>query len=363
MKKLLYVVTQGEWGGAQRYIFDLATNIPKNQFSISVALGSEGSGELKTKLTENNIPVITIKNLIRNINPIKDIKTFIELFRLIKKEKPDIIHLNSSKAGILGSIAARFAKTPNIIYTAHGWVFNEPLPYFKKTLYYILEKFTANFKSKIICVSDYDRKVAIEKNIAKPEKLIAIHNGIDVKKLHFYSKAEARSILSKYIGKSIEEKTEIIGTIGNLYKTKGHTLLIKAAEQIPDKIFIIIGDGPERKNLESIISNLNLKKRVFIAGYIDDAHRFLKGFDLFILPSLKEGFPYIILEAIAAKIPIIASGVGGIPEILPESHCISPIDTKTIVKALEAVNEAPSIDMEHYTLLRMINETLTIYTI
>jgi len=152
MKKILFIVTQSEFGGAQRYIFDLATSL-KNQFQIIVAAGPPAAklwqagknptGELFKRLQSNNIQCHYIKNLKRAINPIYDLFAFFEIKRLIKKEKPHIIHLNSTKAGILGSLAApkNIRPRPKIIYTAHGWVFNEDSIWPKRKLFLFLEKY------------------------------------------------------------------------------------------------------------------------------------------------------------------------------------------------------------------------------
>ena len=122
ISKILYLVTQSEGGGAQRYIFDLAKNLPQNQYIVTVAAG--GNGELLTKFDETRVSTVTVKNLVREINPIKDLLAYFELKKLFKQQKPDIVHLNSSKAGTIGAIAAKHAGVKKIIYTVHGFVFN-----------------------------------------------------------------------------------------------------------------------------------------------------------------------------------------------------------------------------------------------
>ena len=140
MRKILYLVTQSEWGGAQKYVFDLAVNLAASQNEVVVGAG-QGDGELFKKLEAKNIKTLRLKRTVRAVNPLKDILAVYELIKVFKQEKPDIIHLNSSKMSILGSLAGRlYGKNVKIIYTVHGWVFNEPLPYLIKGLYYILEK-------------------------------------------------------------------------------------------------------------------------------------------------------------------------------------------------------------------------------
>ena len=355
-KKILYIITQSEFGGAQRYVFDLATRL-KDEFEIIVAAGPPASlgealragepagGKLFKYLQSNDIRCHYLKNLKRAINPWRDILAFFELRRLIKKEKPDIIHLNSSKAGVLGSLAAKFQASRlkfQVIYTANGWVFNEPMNRLKKEFYLWAEKWTAKYKNKIICVSEYDRQVALGRDFPA-EKLIIIHNGIDIDKLNFLDREEAKKkLLSKippsppFVKGGLEKAPPfvkgglggiLIGTIANLYPTKGIKYLIKAAGIITNRssltsnlLFIVIGEGTERPKLKALIRKHNLKNNFLLLGHIPDASQYLKAFDIFVLPSVKEGLPYVILEATACGVPIVATRVGGVPEIIEDNQ-------------------------------------------
>jgi glycosyltransferase involved in cell wall biosynthesis len=339
MKKILYIITQSEFGGAQRYVFDLATSL-NDEFEITVAAGCNLNGELFQKLNDlkrsdlSKIKTVYLKHLKRSINPWHDILAFFEIRRLIKKEKPSIVHLNSTKAGIIGSLTARncfMSRVPCcVIYTAHGWVFNEPLGRYKRKIYLWLEKFTAKYKDKIICVSEYDRKIAIKLGLPA-KKIITIYNGIDAEKLEFLSKEDARQELFNLLAESIKpsasqllnrQTTIITGTIANLYKTKGIEYLIKAADILYNSYFIrhtafiVIGDGGEKEKLKALIQRHNIQNNFFLAGSIPEARKYIKAFDVFVLPSVKEGLPYAILEAMAAGTPVVATKTGGIPEII-----------------------------------------------
>jgi len=336
MKKILFIVTQSEFGGAQRYIFDLATSL-KNQFQIIVAAGPPAAklwqagknptGELFKRLQSNNIQCHYIKNLKRAINPIYDLFAFFEIKRLIKKEKPHIIHLNSTKAGILGSLAApkNIRPRPKIIYTAHGWVFNEDSIWPKRKLFLFLEKLTSKFKHKIICVSSFDYETAI-KNKFPAEKLSVIHNGINSDNLSFLPKEEARQKLLDKINASFRLRNsnfKIIGAISNLYPTKGIKYLVETAKNIAkhpaidaNLIFLVIGEGQERINLENLIKKYNLENIFFLAGHMPNAFQYITAFDVFVMSSTKEGLPYAILEAMAGGAPIVAASAGGIPEAI-----------------------------------------------
>ena len=337
-KKILFIVTQSEFGGAQRYIFEIVSNLDKQKYEILVAAG-EGDGELFKKILNTrhkieNTPTRTVKLkwLKRTPYPLRLIFSISEIFNLLKRERPDILFLCSTTAGLLGSVSGYLYKTLTkhkiqIIYRIGGWSFNDPRPSFVNTLLLWLEKLTAPLKDKIIVNSEFDKEIAIKNRICHPEKLIKIYNGIAPEKLEFLLKEEAKKFLFKDNAKyQIQDTKYLIGCIANFYKTKGLEYLIKAANilntgfkfQVSDFKILVIGDGKERENLESLIKEYNLNDKVFLMGRIPNAHKYLKAFDMLVLPSLKEGFPWIILEAMASETPIIATKVGAVPEIIKD---------------------------------------------
>jgi len=379
-QKILYLITQSEWGGAQKYIYDLSTNLDKDKYDILVCAG-EGNDELFNRLKIQEVNYLKLEFLKRAISIKYDFKALFELVKLFKKEKPNIIHLNSSKTSILGSIAAEIYNLlrrdkVKAIYTVHGWVFNEPLSPLKQRMYFYLEKWTSRFKNKIICVSEIDRQIAIATNIAKEEKLVTIHNGIDLKNLKFLNEKLAKQILLQNIKR--DGKFTIIGTIANLYKTKGLNYFVQACASLVknnnELLFLVIGDGSERENLENLIKQYNLEKYFYLTGKIDHAHTLLKGFDIFVLSSVKEGWPYTILEALAAEVPIIATKVGGIPEIIKDSKngiLIKPGSYKNIAYAIQEIINNPILKKDFkknaltsvlkYNLEDFLNNTYSIY--
>lgn len=367
ISKILYLVTQSEWGGAQRYIFDLAKNLPQDKYVVTVVAG--GQGELLTKFDETRVSTVTVKNLVREINPIKDLLAYLELKKLFKQQKPDIVHLNSSKAGTIGAMAAKHAGVKKIIYTVHGFVFNEPLPAWKKQFYLMAEKISAKYKDKLICVSEFDKKEGIKNKVAKEGKFITIHNGIE--KINFIDKQSARSALN------LPQDKIIVGTIANYYPTKGLNYLIEAAKIIISKnnnvIFKLIGAGQLESKLKSQIHKLGLENNV-VLGEKTNAYKYLEAFDVFTLSSVKEGLPYTIIEAMQAGLPIVTTSVGGIPEMINNKNGIlvesknSQALAENILKLIENKNLAnqlgsqAKIDAENkFNLNKMVNETERVY--
>ncbi len=299
--KLCQIITQTHFGGAQKYICDIVNNLDEN-FDITIAYGEGFKKELEEHITNTGVKLIKLKYLKRNINIFYDKLALLELFFFFRKNKFDVIPLHSSKAGFIASMAGKLANIKKIIYTAHGWVFKEDLSKAKKTFYLFLEKFSARFKTKIICVSKQDYDLAISYKICKQEKLELIYNGLD--KINYLDKETARKILFEKF-QIADTGQKLIGTIANFYKNKGLRYLIKSANILNQKfdnlIFFIIGDGLERQNLESLIKQYKLQN-FFLTGYIkEEANTLLKGFDIFTLSSIKEGLPYTLLEALNAS--------------------------------------------------------------
>ncbi len=323
-KKILFVITKSNWGGAQRYVYDLATALPRDQFEISVAFGHEGL--LARRLQEGGITTFPIKALQRDVSVLNDLRSFFELFRLFRTERPDVVHLNSSKAGGLGALAARLAGVQRIIFTAHGWPFWEQRNPLSRGLIYFFSWLTALLSHKVIVVSNYDLSVA-KKMPFIGHKTIRIYNGIDLH-MPFDSGEIIRSVFP--VG------ARITGTIGELTRNKNQISLIEQARRDSNMHVAIVGDGEDRRHLMQKIAEYGLNDRVKLAGF-QWASEVLRGFDVFALPSLKEGLPYVLLEAKVAGLPIVANRVGGVGEIL---------DAK---------------DMSEFSLERMAQKTTALY--
>ena len=295
--KIIYLITQTDPGGAQKYILNLASNLDKDKFTVEVAVG-EGKEEAWMKnLKKQNIKVWRLKHVVRNLKPIHDFLSGWELYSLYKKTKPDIIHLNSSKVGATGAVMGWiYKKIKNrnlkIFYTVHGLVLNEPLPTWQKIYYKISEKISGWCEDKIICVSEFDKQACLKNKIVSEKKLITIHNGIDLSNLNFLTKQEAKE--------KLKITNQTIGTIANLYETKGFIYLIRAAKILIDKYkdlnFIVIGQGTLKKKLQTTIQKLNLENNFFLIGYKNNAQQYLPAFDIFVYHLLKKVYHILQLR-------------------------------------------------------------------
>lgn len=334
--KILYIITKSVWAGAGKYVYDLATGLPQTMFRSIVAAG--GQGELAQKIKEAGIPYFEIKSFQRNINILKEFIAFFEILSLLYRTKPNIVHVSSAKAGGIAGAAIfiyKIRKPARAIFTIHGWTFNEPRPKWQIFLIKFFSKLTCLFYDKIICVSEYDYQIGLKNKIAPAKKLIAIHNGIKPEEYNFSERTE---------------KEFTVGTIGEAVKNKGHEYLREAEKNFPGIKFNIISNMP-------------------------DAARYLKNFDIFVLPSLKEGLPYVLLEAGLAEIPIIATNVGGVPEIIQNEKTgllINPANPEEITDAIKKLIENQNLRttlsqnahqkiLQEFSFEKMLQRTLATY--
>ncbi len=356
-KKVLYVITKSVWGGAQRYVYDLATNLPKEDFEVLVITG--GSGPLVERLNRVGIRTETLpilqerRRIFEVIFSFMNIRALLALFNIYRKERPDIIHLNSSKIGGLGALAANFYKLScfvlrescivKTVFTVHGWPFKEDRFILSKITIWFLSWLSSLFQDKIILINTADYETA--RRFVPERKLVFIHNG--VAEIDFLARREARAFFAKKIERPAASDTILVGTVAELTKNKGLDYLIESALDLRSNFLIlIIGGGEDKKRLEARIKDRELSGKVFLLDFLPDAARYFKGFDVFVLPSLKEGLPYTVMEAMAAGLPIVATKVGGIPDLI-ENHkngfLVAPKNPQTLVEALERLILEPRL--------------------
>ena len=343
--KILYIITKSNWGGAQKHVFDLATAMKAKGHEVKVALGGEGI--LKTKLEAAGIFTYSIATLGRDISVNKDAGSFKEIFSIIKNQKPDVLHLHSPKAAGMGALAGRLLRIKNIVMTVHGFTFNEDRPIHQRLAIRFFSWLTAMLCHKTIVISKREYDQAIRFPFIK-DKAILIPLGLRPTAL--MSVDGAKQFMGKLIGMDaaeFEKKIAII-TIAELHPNKGLSNLIEAmaivVEKHPQALCILIGDGQEMAALQSLIKEKKLERQVFLVGNVDEASQYLKAFNLFVLPSIKEGLPYTLLEAGAASLGVVATTVGGIPELVLDMKSgilVQPKNARELAHAISFMIEHP----------------------
>lgn len=372
-KKVLFLITKSSWGGAQRYVFDLATGLDQTKFEAVVALG--GIGELASRLEDNGIRVIRLDSLQRDFSIKKEWSFVKELFLIIRAEKPQILHVNSSKSGGLGTLLGRLLLVPRVVFTAHGWAFNEDRPWQQKQVIKFLHWVTVMLSHRTIVVSEALLKQLNWVGVEGKAKLLYPGRNIGV----MYEKKDAREKIIDLLPQLKTSSGDIwLGNIAELHPIKRQKSLILSMfilrETNPGVKMFIIGDGSEKENLQNLINSLCLENQVFLVGAISEAARLLKAFDIFIFPSKSEAYGYAAHEAGLAGVPVVATAVGGLPEIITdqESGLLVPSDNDSALTEaiLQMINRKDLRDqyalalkekMSERSLDKMIRGTESLY--
>ena len=323
--KILYLITKSNWGGAQKYVYDLAVSFHSKGNDVCVASG--GSGELIEQLKEAGIHTHMFPSLVRDIKLVSEIKSFINIFFFIKNQKPDILHLNSSKASGIGSFCGRLLGIKHIVVTMHGAPFREDRSWIIKKIIYFFTWLTCLFAHTVITVSKQDERDIGDMWFVK-KKVVTIYNGI------VFGKPPED-------GREKTRETHIV-TIGDLTNNKGYMYGLQAIAILVKKGFplryFIEGEGEDRKKIEDFIVKNELENVVTLLGRTLTTSERLHDFDIFLLPSIKEGLPYVLLEAGRAMLPVVSTTTGGIPEIVRHEETgllVHPKDVDRLAREIE----------------------------
>lgn len=372
-KKIIYLITKSNWGGAQRYVYDLATNLDLTKWEPVVALG--GDGELTTKLEEAGIRIISLNALQRDISISKELSFANELWQILKVEKPDILHVNSSKAGGVGCLLGRLASVPRVIFSAHGWAFNEDRPWWQRLVVKTLHWVTVLLSHKTIAVSSGMK--AQLRWLGAQSKMTVINPGRTI--TAFLEREDARTKITNVCPALLPFQSDPwLMIIAELHPIKQHQIMIKAmqtlTQQHPELRLVCIGDGSEHSALLQSINAASLQDNIFLVGSIHEAALYLKAADLFVLPSRSESYGYVLHEAALAQVPTVASNVGGIPDIIEDSTTGTLVPASDVRGFSEAITNylthperaaqhasAAYAKLQKRTIEHMVTQTTTLY--
>lgn len=352
--KVLHIITRFDKGGSAQNTFLTLLEQKKQNFQPCLVSGLSLESEMKyeeikaqeidiQRLESEDIKFIQCPSLVRKINILKDIKAFFDLWRIIKKNNPLIVHTHTSKAGLLGRLAAKLAGIPIIVHTPHGHVFFSYFGPFKTNIFILLEKLASRITDKIVTLANREKEDHIVFKIAKEDKFVVIHSGIELnefKELDFIEKLN----LKKELG--IPENNLIAGTVGRLEPVKGPEFLIEAAKytvsNYPETIFILTGDGYLKQSLEKKAFDLGIKKNISFLGWRNDIAKIISLYDVFVLTSLNEGMGRVLVEAMTLGKPIVASNIGGIPDLVTHGKngfLVPPKNSEQFAKYIQILFE------------------------
>ncbi|MCE9585347.1 glycosyltransferase family 4 protein [Candidatus Nomurabacteria bacterium] len=359
--RILFLITKSTEGGAQTHIFQLCRALKKEGHDVAVMSSPGGWLEFAIKdLGGIFISNDYFKNSYSFLNFLKSKKI---ILNTVDSFDPDIVSCHSGIAGIFGRLSI-LNKKPTI-FTAHGWSFGQGSPFLQKIITYPSELLASHFCKKIICVSKYDLNLAIKLKVAPLYKLINIHNGAEIPSEKPLIRESLKSIIF----------------VGRLSNQKKPELLLNALNILPKDIInniivYIVGDGPNYDKLNSLVIQNDLNEKVIFMGALSrlEILSFLEKNDLFILPTKQEGLPRSILEAISKGLPVIASDVGGVSEIVTSDigFLLKKNTAQELAEYIEYLYKNPNIltcmsqnaflrAKNNFSLEKMIQETIQIY--
>ncbi|NPV26682.1 MAG: glycosyltransferase family 4 protein [Firmicutes bacterium] len=317
-RKVLQVITLSEVGGAQKVVYEIAKGLC-DEFEMSVACSP--GGELINWLTElyPKVKVYPIPRLRREIEPINDLAALMQLYRLMARERFDVVHCHSSKAGVLGRLAASMFRQAKVIYTVHGWGANAPGATTRQRAVAQIESAMSRLTDYMVYVCQADQVRARELGIVPRRSERVIYNGIQ-------EFVPVRGKLRTELG--LDEQETIIGTVSRLAPPKDVMMFLRVAKAVRDKMgaapwparFVVVGDGSMRREGEEFVNSTKLDNIVSFLGNRHDVNEIIGDFDIFALFSRWEGLPISILEAMMAGKPVVASNVGGIRELIVDGE-------------------------------------------
>ena len=336
---IVLIITRLDRGGSAELTLQLAAGLIKRGYRVTLISGktSEAAWDPQQYAQQNGFRLIFINDLIRAVQPIRDLKSLWKLYRLLSRLHPDIVHTNSSKAGIIGRLAARLTGVAHIIHSPHGHIFYGYYSPLVSRIFILMERLVAHSTDKILNLTEFGRRDHIRAKIARPEKFVVSYCGIDLEPFRNISRLQRAN------------HSLTVCWVGRLVPIKNVQLLLRAAAHLEKRgihlHYQIIGDGEQRSEAEQLARSLHLSGIAFL-GYREDIPDLLSAADIFVLTSLNEGFGRVIVEAMACGLPIIATRVGGVPELIHNGYngyLIQAGEAAELAEALEKLARQPSV--------------------
>jgi glycosyltransferase involved in cell wall biosynthesis len=359
--KIAYVITRADAvGGASIHVRDLAQAMLERGHQAVVLVG--GLGPVTDQLASAGVPFRSLENLQRSIHPVRDFRARAEMIAVLRELQPDLVSTHTAKAGWIGRAVGAQLRLP-ALYTPHGWSIGNRISPTLSAVFAVAERAAAKWASAIVCVCEYERRLAIEKGIAAPEKLVVVHNGMRDIPAELHAEPGLRPVR--------------LCSVARFESPKDHATLLRALAPLRKKDWQIdlIGDGPLEPEMRRLAAALHIADRVRFLGYVPDPAPVLARAQLFVLSSRSEAFPRSVLEGMRAGLPVVASDVGGVGEAVTDGVNGLLVRTRS-VDALSAAlagmienasrrqlfgKAARHVFEERFRLERMVEQTAAVY--
>ncbi|MDD3155056.1 MAG: glycosyltransferase family 4 protein [Victivallaceae bacterium] len=338
--KICHIITRMIVGGAQENtLLTIADHVRKgHQVTLVTGFSPGREGKLLENVDFPEFEIVTIPSLIRELSPMQDLKAYRELVRFFRERQFDVVHTHSSKAGILGRIAARRAGVPVVVHTVHGQAFHPYEKFYRNAIYIASEWLAAKFCDRIYAVAQAMIDSSVAAHVAPREKYRVVYSGMDTRR---FAAAQPSEELRASLG--IPPDVPVVAALARLFPLKGYEFLIPAAADIckrfPKTRFLVIGDGPMRAELDEKIAQYGLTDHFVFAGLVppEKVADYLALSDLLCHLSLREGLPRSAVQSLASGRPVVAFRLDGTPEVVRNDQtgfCVTPESVPEVVAAV-----------------------------
>jgi len=369
-------IIEATLGGTRRHLNNLVFHLNRGRFEVHVLCATFRDPRFRGDVERMRAAGLTVHviPMVRDISPAADLRALGQLWKRLRCERYDIVHTHSAKGGFLGRLAAFLTHAPVVLYTPNAFPFMRRPTGWRARSYALLERLAAHWTTKIIAVSEGEREAGLAAKVGRPEQYVVIENAIDLEAMRTNTQpADLRAELG------LRADDFVIGTVGRLTAQKGQTYLLAAFPEVvaavPTAHLVLVGRGELRADLEAQAQALGLAGRVVFAGEREDVTAFYDAFDLFVLPSLWEGCPYVLLEAMSRGKATVATRVPGAGDILQKTETgllVPPGDAPALAAALIELardasrrqrlgERARALVEERYRIQRLIGEVETLY--
>lgn len=361
--RVLHIIGGGEFGGAERHILTLFRAVNPDDAILEAASLFEAPFAPLAREEGMRVAVIPMGNKL-------DFRVVFHLRNLLRAQGYDLVHTHGVRANLLGRLAARWAGLP-VVTTVHSLMLQDYPHPVSRVLNTLSERLTSGLTAYFIAVSNYLADALVNEGVPR-DKVTVVYNGMDLN----FGKRETPLLRERF---ALPEGAPLIATVGRLHQVKGHRYFIEAAALVlkehPEARFLIIGSGPERAPLENLVGRLRLEERVFFTGFIKQIEHYYNQFKVLVLASLSEGLPLTVLEALACGTPVVATRVGGLPEVVRSGETgllVPPGDAPALAEAVSRVLKNPEearamaqrggdFVRSNFSAARMAAETVSVY--
>lgn len=341
----LLLILEATAGGTRRYITQVLSHLDLNRFEpvLFCAVKRDPAFLADIELIRKRGIKIVVFPMRREIAPISDMWLILKMVKAMRLENPDIVHTHSSKAGIIGRTAARLAGVAKIAHTPHVFPFEMDVGKSQRRFYLFLEWIAAKWTTLLIAVSDAEKATALEHGLFNSGRTTVNANGVEPGQ---WTSADAGERAKQRGQAGISNDVFVVGMVGRFMPQKGHRILIEAAEKLlgknKDIRFVLVGDGELKNEIRDLAVTDGIEGKFHFFGQTDRIKSYYAMFDCLVLPSLWEGCPFTAMEAMAMGIPVIASSVGGVNEIIEDrvsGLLVPPADARALADAIEKLRE------------------------